>query len=112
MAIEITGFIPAQLSSARGDSSGQVGRSESTAAQQQTGKAQTTDTVTLTDASAQLRKLETMISALPVVDPARVEGVRQALKSGQFDFNPARVADKMLHFEGARRQMDTQANKL
>lgn len=110
MAIEITGFVPVQLSNARGDTPGQVGRSEPSAAQQQTGKSQTTDTVTLTDTSSQLRKLESMISALPVVDVSRVEDVRQALKSGRYDFNSARVAEKMLHFEGARRNIHAQSD--
>src|SRR3569623_811653 len=52
MAIEITGYTPAQLSSAKGDTP-QVGRQEPSTAQQQTGKSQTTDTVTLTDTSSQ-----------------------------------------------------------
>lgn len=110
MAIEITGYSPAQLSNARGETPGQVGRSQPTAAQQQTGKPQTTDTVTLTDTSAQLRKLENMISTLPVVDIARVDNVRQAIKAGQLEFNPARVAEKMLRFEGARHDLGTAAD--
>jgi len=107
MAIEITGYIPAQLSNARGETqSGQIGRSEPTAVQQQTGGRQTTDTVTLTDTSAQLSKVATMISSLPVVDIARVDSVRHALSTGQFRFDPARVAEKMMSFEGARGQVD------
>ena len=102
MAIEITGHTPAQLSSARSDSHGQVSRTESTAAQQQTGQRQTTDTVTLTDTAAQLHKLSTLISTQPVVDIARVDSLRQALQAGHYEFNPARVADKMLRFEDAR----------
>lgn len=104
MAIEITGLIPAQLSNAKGDAAGQAGRNEPSVAQRQTGKTQTTNTVTLTDTSSQLRKIETMMSILPVMDMARVQDVQRALKSGQFNFNPARVAEKMLHFEDARRQ--------
>lgn len=103
MAIEITGYIPAQLSSARGDTP-QSGRQEASPAQQKTGKSQTTDTVTLTDTSSQLHKLETMVSTLPVVDIARVDSVRQAIKTGRLDFNPERIAEKMLSFEGARRR--------
>lgn len=109
MAIEITGYTPAQLSSAKGDAP-QVGRQEPSTAQQQTGKSQTTDTVTLTDTSSQLRKLETMISALPVVDIARVDNVRQAIKTGRLEFNPERVAEKMLNFEGARRHVGARSS--
>src|SRR3569832_3034472 len=63
MAIEITGYPPAQLSSAKGDTP-QDGRQEPSTAQQQTGKSQTTGTVSLFVLFFQLRKLETMISAL------------------------------------------------
>src|SRR3569832_2314637 len=84
MAIELTGYTPAQISRAKGDTP-QVGRQEPSTAQQQTGKSQTTDTVTLTDTSSQLRKLETMISALPVVDIARVDNVRQAINTGRLE---------------------------
>lgn len=104
MAIEITGYTPGQLSSAKGDTP-QAGRQEASPAQQQTGKSQTADTVTLTDTSSQLRKLATLVSALPVVDIARVDHVRQAIKAGHFDFDPRRVAEKMLSFEGARRHV-------
>src|SRR3569833_1565074 len=92
MAIEITGYTPAHLSRAKGDTP-QVGRQEQSTATQQTGKSQTTVTVTMTDTTSQLRKLETMISALPVVDIARVDNVRQAIKTGRLEFNPDRVAD-------------------
>src|SRR3569833_4436090 len=62
MAIEITGYTPALLSSANGDTP-QVGRQEPSPAQQQPGKSQTTDAVPLTGTSSHLRKLETMNSA-------------------------------------------------
>lgn len=102
MAIEITRHTPAQLSTARADSHGQTNRNEPTAAQKQTGQSQTTDTVTLSDTASQLHKLGTMIATQPVVDLARVDNVRQALNAGHYEFNAARVAEKMLRFENAR----------
>ena len=101
MAIEISGQRPAQLSNAKAETTGQVGRSEPAQQKQQTGQPATADTVTLTDIAAKLHKLEATILAAPVVDTARVEDVKYAINNGQFEFNPNRVAEKMLSFENA-----------
>ncbi len=57
------------------------------------------DTVSLTDTAAYLRKLQNTLSALPVMDMQRTEGVKKALADGRFVIDPARVADKLLRFE-------------
>jgi len=101
MAIEISGQNPAQLSNAKVETKGQIGRIDPATAKQQNGQPSTPDTVTLTDMAAQLHKLEAMVHAAPVVDTARVEEVKQALRSGQFQLNPDRVAEKMVGFENA-----------
>lgn len=59
------------------------------------------DTVSLTDTVARLRKLESTLTSLPVIDTHRTEGIRKALESGTFVIDPARVADKLLRFESA-----------
>lgn len=102
MAIEISGQTPAQLSNAKAEAKGQVGRTDPPLPKQQTGQPSTPDTVTLTDTAAHLHKLETAIAALPIVDTARVEGVKQALRNGHFQIDTQRVAEKMLNFESAR----------
>jgi negative regulator of flagellin synthesis FlgM len=102
MAIEISGHQPAQLSNAKAEAKGQVGRTDPTLPKQQTGQPSTTDTVTLTDTAAQLHKLEVAISNLPIVDTTRVEDVKQAISNGQFQIHPQRVAEKLLSFENAR----------
>ncbi len=102
MAIEISGQSPAQLSNAKSDAKVQVGRTDPPLPKQQTGKPSTADTVTLTDTASQLHKLEAQISAVPIVDASRVEGVKRSLINGQFQINPQRVAEKMMNFETAR----------
>ena len=57
------------------------------------------DTVNLTDTAAYLRKLENTLSALPIMDIQRTEGIKKALAEGRFVIDPARVADKLLRFE-------------
>ena len=101
MAIEISGQYPAQISNAKAETKGQVGRTDPVLPKQQTGQPSTPDTVTLTDTAAQLHKLEAAIAAAPIVDTARVEDVKQAIRDGRFQINPHRVAEKMLRFENA-----------
>ncbi|MFZ5594223.1 MAG: flagellar biosynthesis anti-sigma factor FlgM [Pseudomonadota bacterium] len=70
-----------------------------TPAQQETGKSSTVDTVSLTDSAERLRKLEKILSNLPVVDIQRVEGIRKAIDNDTYAIDPLRVADKFLRFE-------------
>ena len=59
----------------------------------------TGDTISLTSTAAQLRALEQQLTSQPVVDVERVNKVRNELNSGSFDFNPDRVAQKMIGLE-------------
>lgn len=99
MAIEITGlpFLGA-VNSSEG-SNVLVARTEPTAAQQETGRPQTAETVTLSDFAQQLRSMENNLGALPVVDTQRVEQVKQALQDGSYDFSSELVAAKFFQFE-------------
>ncbi|HHM04693.1 MAG TPA: flagellar biosynthesis anti-sigma factor FlgM [Gammaproteobacteria bacterium] len=99
MAIEINGNVTAQLSNAKDSAKAQLGRNDPNVSKLQAGQPQTGDTVTLTDTAEQLRKIEHLISKMPVVDISRVERVKKALTTGQYDFNTDRVADKLMRFE-------------
>lgn len=57
--------------------------------------------MSLTDTAARLRKLESTLAQLPVVDRQRVEATRQAIADGSYRVDPARVAEKLLAFESA-----------
>jgi len=102
MAIDISGQYPAHPSNAKAEAKGQVGRTDPPLPKQQTGQPSTPDTVTLTDTAAQLHKLGAAIAALPIVDSARVEEVKQTIRDGHFQINSQRVAEKMLNFENIR----------
>jgi len=96
----ITGFPGNQNPrAAEGGAAAQVARDEPTAKQAQTGTPSTVDTVSLTDASAQLQKLEEEVSSLPVVDTQRVEETQRAISEGTFEIDSARIAEKMLGLE-------------
>jgi negative regulator of flagellin synthesis FlgM len=52
--------------------------------------------VTLSDLSTQLRALETQLAAIPTIDRARVEEIKQAIASGQYTINPENIADGLI----------------
>lgn len=68
-------------------------------AQQDTSGRAVTDTVSLTDTAAYLRRLENTLATLPVVDVQRTDNIKKALADGSFVIDPVRVADKLLRFE-------------
>ena len=43
--------------------------------------------------------MEKGLRSLPVIDAQRVEKTQRTLSDGTFDFNPARMADKLMEFE-------------
>ncbi len=76
-----------------------VSRNEDTVEQQETGRTSTGDTVSLTNASAQLRSLENTLAELPVVDTQRVESIKQAIADGSYQVNAENVANKLINLE-------------
>ena len=98
MSIEINGIPPSKVSNAADDS--QAKRAvEQTSTQQESGKSATADTVSLSDNAVQLGKLDNTAVSTPVVDTQRVEQVKQAIKDGTYEVDPAKVADKLMQFE-------------
>ena len=98
MSLDINGLPATKVTSSTDDS--QVKPSvEQTSTQQESGKSSTTDTVSLSDNAVQLGKLENNVVSTPVVDTQRVEQVKQAIKDGSYEVDPARIADKLMQFE-------------
>lgn len=64
-----------------------------------TGQSSTTDTVSLSDSAKQLGRLESSVSASPVVDTQRVEAVKKAISNGEYEIDPVKVASKLMQFE-------------
>ena len=65
----------------------------------ETGQSSTADTVSLSDNALQLGKLDNASIAAPVVDTKRVEQIKQAIESGSYEVDAAKVADKLMQFE-------------
>lgn len=102
MAIDINGLgVGHQVQANNENSQVSVGRTEPTAAQQETGGSETGDTVSLTDTAARLQKLENSLASLPVADTNRVESIKQALNEGTLEMDSKATAEKMLGLETA-----------
>jgi len=48
--------------------------------------------VTLSQRAAELREMETQLAAIPVVDRARVDSIKEAIASGQYTINIENIA--------------------
>jgi len=57
------------------------------------------DAVSLTDAAARLKRIESGLAQLPDVDRARVEAMRERVESGDYSIDAGRLADKLLRIE-------------
>ena len=100
MAIEISNITqnrPAQVSSENRQPS--VGRNEATAQQQETGKSAATETVSMTDAAVNLKKMSKQMGRLPVVESKRVEEIKKAIENGDFEIDEVHIADKLIGME-------------
>jgi len=68
------------------------------------GNATSGTNVQLTGASRSLAALEQSLQNLPAVDEQRVAAVKRRLDGGEYQINPQRVADKLLHMESELRR--------
>lgn len=62
-------------------------------------RAAVTDTVVLTERGQRLEQLEKAVSALPVVDRARVDAVKADIASGNYSVDVDNIADILLRTE-------------
>lgn len=52
--------------------------------------------VSLSPRALQLKQLETQLAAIPVVDRARVDSIKEAIASGQYTINTGNIAESLL----------------
>lgn len=57
------------------------------------------DTVQLTSSAQLLERLEKSLQTLPAVDSQRVQEIRAAIDSGDYEINSQAIADAMMRFE-------------
>ncbi len=98
MSIDINGISSSRVH-APPDESQVKQQIEQQAANTETGKSSTADTVSISDNAAQLGKLGNTVDTAPVVDMQRVEQVKQAISDGTYEVDATKVADKLMQFE-------------
>jgi negative regulator of flagellin synthesis FlgM len=57
------------------------------------------DTVEITESARQMAALAQAVKDTPEVDSKRVAALQQAIESGQYSIDPARIADGIVQFE-------------
>ncbi len=60
------------------------------------------DRVTLSEAATRLSDVVRTVSEQPVVDNARVEQIREAIREGRYEVNPERIGDRLIAMEKLR----------
>lgn len=86
-AVRSTGPVGGRVAAAGGDRSSPVEASRPA------------DSLRLTGEAASLQALQRELAAAPAVDQARVAEVRQALESGSYRIDPAKIAERMLDLD-------------
>jgi negative regulator of flagellin synthesis FlgM len=101
MSIEITGPASSPVSSQGGGTDVQSVDPNGSQAQGQNNNQAHTDVVTITSSAAQLHAAERGLKAVPVVDQERVDRIRDAIQNGEYQIDPAKIADKFIRLESA-----------
>ena len=57
------------------------------------------DRVSVTSEAARLQEIEEQLMAVPEVNAQRVAEIKAQIAAGTFDFNPQRIAEKLISFE-------------
>jgi len=100
MPIDINGAGNNQLQNTRTERQEvNVRRNESPVSEDETGSSQTRETVSLGNASSQIRSIENTLASLPVVDTQRVEAFRQLIADGTYNVDANSIADKLINLE-------------
>ena len=100
MSIEITGLPTASVGKNGG--SVEVHPSSNSANQQGQNAGQTpTDQITITSSAVNLQEAERALKVVPVVDSDKVEQLRLAIKNGEYEVDPAKIAENFINLESA-----------
>jgi negative regulator of flagellin synthesis FlgM len=74
------------------------------------GSVQAESDVQLTGTARSLAALEQSLHSLPAVDDKRVAAVKRRLDNGEYQVQPQRIADKLLHMESDLRRANPREN--
>ena len=104
MSIEITGPVSTPVSGQGGGAEVQGTTPNPTPSQAKgtnNNSAHLTDSVTITSSAVHLQAAERRLKGIPLVDEARVERIRNSIENGEYNIDPAKIADKFIKLETA-----------
>lgn len=99
MPIEINGSSTPQTRQTGEGGPLRIVRDATTSPQNSGGGTTSQDSVSLTGVSALMQQLDSRISALPIVDTARINTIRQSIADGNYHPDPLQVAHKLIDHE-------------
>lgn len=59
------------------------------------------DKVSVTADASRLQKAEEQVNAMPEINQEKVAAIKKAIADGTLSLDPARIADKLIAFEGS-----------
>ena len=83
------GFYPTQGKSVARNSDGEVASNGNTSAP--------TESVAINPLASQISSLSQQMGSEPTFDASKVESIKNAISSGQFQFNPENIADGLIN---------------
>ena len=99
MSMKINDMANTQAQKAGNSQNSKETRPSPEAVSQEASRSSESDTVTLTQTAQRLHELEGALANEPVVNSQRVEAIKAAIQSGDYQIDPQRVADKLISFE-------------
>lgn len=93
-----TGNMPTNISSNNRHSSSKLS-GQGQATPPQPGQAKSADSVSMTDKVSHLQEIETRLAAIPSVNSAKVDQIKQAIADGSFKIDPSSIANKLMDME-------------
>ncbi|MEH6504095.1 MAG: flagellar biosynthesis anti-sigma factor FlgM [Cycloclasticus sp.] len=64
------------------------------------------DRVDLTETASRLQQIEQALSNIPIVDDARVESVSQSIKSGEYQIDNEKIAERIITNESSLKEVE------
>ena len=101
MSIEITGQPATAVGNNVGGAEVAPSSANATNPQAQNAGQTATDQITITTSAVNMQKAESALKAVPVVDTDRVEQLRLAIKNGEYEVDPAKIAEKFISLESS-----------
>ena len=87
----------------RGINSATTGAERKATGDSEAASVSSADRVSVTSEAARLQEIEEQLMAVPEVNSQKVAEIKAMIANGTFDFNPQRIAEKLIAFEAGNK---------